>query len=118
MKTDNIIQQKSYSFAVRVVKMCQHLVTAKKERVLSKQVVRSGTSVGANVEEAIGAQSRPDFVAKVSVAYKEARETKYWLRLLRDTGYLTDTAFEAVHDEADELCRLLSSILTSTKGRT
>lgn len=117
MKTDNVIQQKSYAFAVRVVKMCQHLAATKKERTLSKQVLRSGTSIGANVEEAIGGQSRADFVSKISVAYKEARETTYWLRLLKDTGYLTDSAFESIHAEAEELCRILGSIQTSTKNK-
>lgn len=117
MKTDNVIQQKSYAFAVRVVKLCQYLVTTKKERVLSKQVLRSGTSIGANVEEAIGGQSKADFLSKISVAYKEARETSYWLRLLKDTGYLTEEAFSAVHADADELCRILGSIQRATKER-
>jgi len=93
MKTDNLIQQKSYAFAVRVVKMCQFLVETKREFVLSKQVLPSGTSIGANVEEAIGGQWKADFVAKISIAYKEARETSYWLRLFKDTGCLTEVEF-------------------------
>jgi len=110
MKTDNVVQAKSYAFAVRIVKMCQFLRKTKKEYVLSKQVLRSGTSIGANVEEAIGGQSRPDFLAKMGIAYKEARETVYWLRLLKDTGYLTDSEFGSIHAEAEELCRIIGSI--------
>ncbi|MFA6240902.1 MAG: four helix bundle protein [Candidatus Hydrogenedentales bacterium] len=115
MKSDNVIQQKSYLFAVRIVKLCQHLAGTKKEYVLSRQVLRSGTSIGANVEEAIGGQSRADFLSKISIAYKEARETAYWLRLLKDTGYLDIEEFERIHAEADELCRIISKIQTSTK---
>ena len=90
MKNDNIVQIKSYGFAIRVVRLYQHLSTEKKEFVLSKQLLRSGTGIGANVEEAIGGQSRADFASKLAIAYKEARETSYWLRLLKDTGYLSE----------------------------
>jgi four helix bundle protein len=85
MKEQNVIQQKSYDFAIRIVNLYKYLATEKKELVLSKQILRSGTSIGANVEEAIGAQSDKDFLNKLSIAYKEARETHYWIRLLRDT---------------------------------
>jgi four helix bundle protein len=115
MRSDNVVQQKSYAFAVRIVKMCQHLSETKKEFVLSKQVLRAGTSIGANVEEALGGQSKPGFLSKISIAYKEARETTYWLRLLKDTGYLTQAEFDSIHAEADELCRIISKIQTSTK---
>lgn len=115
MKTDNLIQQKSYAFAVRVVRLFQHLSETKREFVLSRQVLRSGTSIGANVEEAIGGQSKADFIAKMSIAYKEARETSYWLRLLKDTGYLTEAEFDSIHNEADELCRIISKIQTTSK---
>jgi four helix bundle protein len=81
MKKDNVIQTKSYNFAVRVVKLYKHLSQEKKEFVLSKHLLRSGTSIGANVEEAIGGQSRKDFFAKLTIAYKEARESHYWIRL-------------------------------------
>jgi four helix bundle protein len=116
MKTDNVIQQKSYAFAVRIVRMCQFLMETKSEHTLSKQVLRSGTGIGANVEEAIGAQSRADFRAKMAIAYKEARETAYWLRLLKDTGYLSDSEFESIHSEAEEICRIIGSISKSTKA--
>ena len=87
----------------------------KKEYVLSKQVLRCGTSIGANVEEAIGGQSRADFLSKLSIAYKEARETSYWLRLLKVTDYLTDTQFQSIHADAEELCRIIGAIQKSTK---
>ena len=114
MKTDNIIQLKSYAFAVRIVRLYQHL-SKENEFVLSKQILRCGTSIGANIEEAIGGQSRADFLAKLTIAYKEARETAYWLRLLKDTDYLTETQFESVHNDVQELCRIISAIQKSTK---
>jgi four helix bundle protein len=88
MKAGNILQAKSYAFAIRVVNLYKNLIAKKKELVISKQILRCGTSIGANVEEAIGAQSRADFISKLSIAYKEAREASYWLRLLKDTGYI------------------------------
>jgi four helix bundle protein len=116
MKTENPAQTKSYAFAVRIVRLYQHLVATKKEYVLSKQVLRAGTSIGANVEEAIGGQSRADFVSKLGIAYKEARETSYWLRLLKDTDYLTGTEFQSIHADVEELCRIIGSIQKSTKA--
>lgn len=89
MKKDNIIQIKSYDFTIRIIKLYKYFVMEKKEFVLSKQLLRSGTSIVANVEQAIGAQSRKDFFAKLTIAYKEARESHYWIRLLKDTDYLT-----------------------------
>lgn len=117
MKSDNIVQTKSYAFAVRIVRLYQHLSGEKREFVLSKQVLRSGTSIGANVEEAIGGQSRADFMAKLSIAYKEARETTYWLRLLKDTDYLTAAQFDSIHDDSVELCRIIAAIQKTTKER-
>jgi len=117
MKTENIIQMKSYAFAVRIVRMYQHLTTEKKEYILSKQVLRCGTSIGANVEEAIGGQSRADFISKLAIAYKEARETSYWLRLLKDTDYLTEAEFKSIHADAEELCRIIGAIQKSTKAK-
>lgn len=116
MKTENVIQAKSYAFAVRIVRLYQHLVNEKKEFVLSKQVLRSGTSIGANVEEAIGGQSRADFLSKLSIAYKEARETSYYLRLLKDTDYLTASQFDSLHADAEELCRIIAAIQKSTRA--
>ena len=116
MSRDNLIQRKSYAFAVRIVRLYQHLCVSKREYVLSKQLLRCGTSIGANIEEGVGAQSRADFVSKLSVAYKEARETLFWIRILNDTGYFAPVQFVSIRSDADELCRILVSILKSTKG--
>jgi four helix bundle protein len=116
MKDDNIIQIKSYDFAVKVVKLYQYLVEEKKEYVLSKQLVRCGTSVGANVEEAIGGQSKKDFVAKLSISYKEAREVRFWVRLLYDTDYISIQQKNQFINDAEELMRILAQILKTSKG--
>lgn len=105
-----MIQRKSYEFAVKIVGLCQKLREDKKEFVLTKQLLRSGTSIGANVEEAIGAQTEKDFFAKMTIAYKEARETNYWIRLLRDANLLDmDSANKALEDTM-ELMRIIGSI--------
>ena len=103
----NLMMEKSFLFALRIVELYQHLSEKKKEFVLSKQVLRSGTSIGANPEESRGAQSSPDFQAKISIAYKEARETSYWLRLLFDSKYLTGRQFNSLHADCEELIRIL-----------
>lgn len=110
MKKDNIVQIKSYAFAIRIIKTYQFLCENKKEFVLSKQLLRCGTSVGANIEEAIGAQSDKDFYAKLTIAYKEARETHYWIRLLKDTDYLTEVEYKSLLKDIDELLRIIGSI--------
>lgn len=107
---ENIIQIKSYAFAVRIVKVYQVLCDEKKEYVLSKQLLRSGTSIGANIEEAIGGQSGKDFYAKLTIAYKEARETHYWIRLLTDTNYLTKEENESLLLDVEELLKIIGSI--------
>ena len=111
----NIVQEKSYCFAVRIVKMVQHVQRSHGEYVLSKQVLRSGTSIGANVEEALAGQSRKDFCSKMAIASKEARETDYWLRLLRDTGYLDAEAAASMLNDCIELKRILASIVKTTQ---
>lgn len=116
MKDDNLIQIKSYAFAVRIIKAYQFLCYEKKEFVLSKQLLRCGTSVGANVEEAIGAQSQKDFFAKLTISYKEARETHYWLRLLRDTEYISIKQFQSLIADIDELLRIIGSIQKTIKN--
>ena len=113
--TDNIVQVKSKAFAVRIVKLYQHLTSSKKEYVLSKQLLRSGTSIGANIKEAIRGQSKADFRAKMNISLKEASETEYWLELLHETGYLTDKEFESIIPECIELIKLLTSIVKSSK---
>ncbi len=110
MKTQNVVLTKSYAFAVRIVKLYKFLVESKNERVLSKQVVRSGTSIGANVEEAVGGQSTKDFFAKLTVAYKEARETHYWIRLLRDTEYIESKHAESLLKDLDEILKIITAI--------
>ena len=92
-------------------------MSAQKEYVLSKQLLRSGTSIGANVEEALAASSTADFIHKLNIAAKEARETSYWLRLLRDNDYLPETAFESIHAHKLEITKILSSILLTTKEK-
>ena len=112
---DNIIEEKSFRFAVRIVNLNKHLQTNKKEFVLSKQLLRSGTSIGANISEAQQAQSRADFLSKLEIALKEASETKYWLRLLYATEYLTADQFESMHQDCSEIEKILVSIVKSTK---
>ncbi len=112
---ENVVQEKSFAFAVRVVRAYQYLISEKKEFVLSKQFLRSGTSIGANVEESVGRQSGADFISKLSIAYKEARETAYWIRLLQATDYLTETQSQSLLADAEELCRILAKILITTK---
>ncbi len=114
---ESIIRQKSYDFASRIVKAYKFLVSEQREYVLSKQLLRSGTSIGANVEEALAASSTADFVHKLNIAAKEARETSYWLRLLHDNDFLPDIAFESIHTHNLEITKILSSILLTTKEK-
>lgn len=116
IKKDSV-RDKSYAFALRMIKMYQHLTKDKQEFILSKQVLRSGTSIGANIEEASGAQSNKDFLAKMTIAYKEARETHYWLRLLHDSGYFTENAAISILNDCKELLKMLASIKKTTQSR-
>ena len=100
---DNAIESKSFQFAVRIVKLCRHLRDNRHETVLSRQLLRSGTSIGANVAEAQQAQSRPDFVAKLSISLKEAVETNYWLRLLKATDDLSESEYNSIITDCIEL---------------
>jgi four helix bundle protein len=117
MKKDNVVRDKSYAFALRVVKLYQFLINEKKEFVLSRQILRSGTSIGANVEEAIGGQSGRDFQSKMAIAYKEARETHYWIRILKDSDYLSDEYSQSILSDCDELMKILGSIQKTMKIR-
>lgn len=114
----NIIQEKSYNFALRIVKLYKYLIKEKKEFVLSKQLLRSGTSIGANIEEAIGGQSKSDFVSKLSIAYKETRESKYWINLLKDAGYLTDREADSIILDCEELSKIITRIQKTVKLNT
>lgn len=115
MKKDNIYLNKSYAFALKVIQLYKHLTEHEKEFVMSKQVLKSGTSIGANAEEAEGAQSKADFIAKMSISHKEARETHYWLRLLRDSNYINDGYAMELLLDCEELKRIGGAILISTK---
>lgn len=110
MKSENVVQTKSYNFALRVIKLYKYLSQEKKEFILSKQLLRSGTSIGANIEESIGGQSKADFFAKLTIAYKETRESKYWIRLLRDSDYLTIDQAEDLLEDVEELLKIIGSI--------
>ena len=115
MKEQNLILDKSYSFGLRIVKLYMYLRKQKIERELIIQLLKSGTSVGANVEEAIGGQSRSDFIHKISIAYKVARETSYWLRLLNDSEILENKISLSFLKDIEELKKILSAILKTTK---
>ncbi|AYN66436.1 four helix bundle protein [Euzebyella marina] len=112
---NNPLAEKSYAFALEVVKVYKFLKEDRKEFILSKQLLRSGTSIGANIAEANGAISTADFSSKISIAYKESLETKYWLNLLNESGYLTSETSKVLIEKADELSRIMFSILKSTR---
>ena len=114
MKDENVVRDKSMAFAVRIVRLYKYL-SEQHEQVMSKQVLRSGTSIGANVREALYGQSKRDFTAKMSIALKEAAETEYWLELLNKTGYLEKEAYQSVLSDSQELCKLLTAIVRNSK---
>jgi four helix bundle protein len=117
MKTENIIQEKSFAFAVRIIHLYKYLCEEKKEYILSKQILRSGTSIGANIEESIGGQSDKDFLSKLSISYKEARETMYWIKLLSATNYLNIEQTDSLLKDAEELCKIIGKIQITIKKR-
>ncbi len=111
----SLVYNKAYSFAIRIVNAYKYLSEKKKEFVLSKQLLRSGTSIGANISEANGGVSKAEFRAKMSIAYKECLETKYWLSLLKDTEYLTEKAYESIYGDAEEISKMLWAILNTSQ---
>jgi len=117
MKKDNIIQTKSYDFAIRIVRLYQDLVKEQYEFILSKQILRCGTSIGANIEEAIGGQSEKDFFAKITIAYKEARETRFWIRLLADTDYIKNDLKNSLLKDVDIILKIITSIQKTMKSK-
>jgi len=117
LKRENIIKDKSYAFALRIVKLYKYLVKDHKEYVLSKQLLRSGTSVGALVRESEYAQSKSDFIHKLSIALKEANETEYWLMLLNDADYLNDKMYQSIKPDIIELLKLLTAIINTSKNK-
>lgn len=112
---DNVVVNKSKSFAIRIIRLYQYLLSDKKEFILSKQLLRSGTSIGANVKEAIQGQSKKDFIAKMQISLKEASETEYWLDLLHETDYLDENQFISINNDCVELIKLLTSIIKQSK---
>jgi four helix bundle protein len=115
MKKPNLIKDKSFSFAVRIVNLVKYLQSEKKEFVLSKQLLRSGTSIGANVREAINGFSKADFAHKLNIAQKEADETIYWIELLHETNYLIEKEFTSIKEDAESLLKIIRSIILTTK---
>ena len=113
----NIIRDKSYAFAVRIVRLCVLLGSQRNEKVLSRQLLRSGTAIGAMIEEALGGESDADFKHKLKISYKECRETNYWLRLLKDTDFITEKEFESIKVDNEELLKMLTSILKRLKAK-
>jgi four helix bundle protein len=113
---ENVLKDKSYKFALRIVKLYKHLAEEKKEFVLSKQILRSGTSVGANIAEAGQAQSKSDFIHKLSIAHKEAFETDYWLNLLRDGEFITANQAESLLLDCQELQKIMTTSIKTAKG--
>ncbi len=115
MPKENPLSEKSYAFALKIIRLYKKLNKEKKEYILSKQLLRSGTSIGANISEANGAISKADFSAKISISYKESLETKYWLSLLKDSDYLDDNEAVELIKDADELSKIMFSILKTTR---
>ena len=116
MATQSIVGEKSLAFGKRIAKCYRYLKDKKKESVMSKQLLRCGTSIGANVREGLYAQSRKDFISKLNIALKEAGETDYWLDVIHSAEYLTDDEYRSLKDDNDELLKLLTSIIKTTKN--
>jgi len=115
MKKENVIKEKSYAFALRMIKAYKFLTAEQREFVLSKQMLRSGTAIGALIREAEFAQSPADFIHKLSIALKEANETEYWILLLKDSEYISEISFHSIHTDCVELIKLLTSIINTSK---
>ena len=115
---DSIIETKSLDFAIRIVKLGNYLQSSKNEYIMSNQIIKSGTSIGANVAEAQYAQSNNDFISKLSIARKETNETNYWLKLLKETEYISYKEFDSLFSDIDEIHKILSSIILSSKDKT
>jgi len=116
MKTNNVVRNKSFALAIRIVNLYRQLFAEKKEFVMSKQLLRSGTSVGANIREAVNAQSKADFIHKLTIAQKECDETLYWIELLKETGYLTEIEFNSIYNDGEEVFKIIRSIIITTKA--
>lgn len=112
---ENVVEEKSFRFAVRVANLYRMLTEVKKEYILSKQLLRSGTSIGANISEAQHGFSKKDFISKMTIALKETYETSYWLRLLKEIYFLNDNEFESIYNDCDEILKLLVSIVKTSR---
>jgi four helix bundle protein len=117
VKEDNVILEKTFQFGLRIIKLHLHLKDKKVDRVLSLQLLRSGTSIGANVEEAMGGSSRKDFIQKLRIAYREARETKYWLKHLKHSELLESKLSDSLILDCEEILRILTAILNTSKSK-
>ena len=117
MKNNNIIVDKSKSFALRIIKLFRYLTENHRIAPVANQILKSGTSIGANVKEAVRAQSKPDFYSKMNIALKECSETEYWLELLHESGYITEEQFESIYGDCKELLKILISI-TKTQNNS
>ena len=115
--SNNIILDKSFKFAIKVVTLYKHLCLNEKEYIMSKQLLKSGTSIGANVYEAENSQSKKDFLAKIYIAFKESAETEYWIKLLHETEYLNGDEYESIFNDCTEIKRIISSIIKTTKEK-
>ncbi len=115
MKTQGAVYEKSFAFAIRIVNLCKYLRETKQEFVLSKQLLRSGTSIGANIREGGNAESKADFIHKFGIAQKEADETCYWLDLLKATNYISEQEYNSVNQDANELLKIVKSIIITSK---
>jgi four helix bundle protein len=113
--SNSIVAEKSKQFAIRIINLYKYLCSAKSEYILSKQILRSGTSIGANIHEALNAQSKNDFISKMSIALKEAGETEYWLELLHKTDYITDSKYDSILTDCAEINKMLISIVKTSK---
>jgi four helix bundle protein len=118
MKKENIILDKSYSFSLRIIKLYKFLCENKKEFVMSKQILRSGTSIGANVNESQAAETKNDFIHKLGISAKEIRETEYWLKLLKDSEYIEENSFNSLIQDCGELRKIVNSIILSSKQKS
>ena len=117
MKSDNVVVDKSMDFSIRIVKLYKFLTENKREYVLSKQILRSGTSIGANVKEGVRGQSKADFISKMAIALKEASETEYWLELLYKTDYLNENQYNSINSDCEELIKILMSIVKTSNHK-
>ena len=111
----SIVEEKSYKFALRIIKLYRYLSEKKKEFVLSRQILRCGTSIGANIKEALQAESKPDFIHKLSIALKESSETEYWLNLLRDSDIIDNNSYESIIKDCVEIIKITTAIIKTSK---